>query len=65
MPLCRSLGPKLWEVRSSLVGGREARLVFCFDGGMIVALHAFMKKSQKTPAAELEKAIARMRELQR
>lgn len=32
MPLCKSLGQGLWEVRSNLQGGRIARLVFCLKG---------------------------------
>ena len=31
MPLVRSLGRELWEVRSSLLHGRIARVVFCMD----------------------------------
>jgi len=29
MPLVRSLGQELWEVRSSLPGARIARVIFC------------------------------------
>jgi hypothetical protein len=29
MPLCRSLGGGLWEVRSSIPGNRIARVLFC------------------------------------
>lgn len=60
MPLCRSLGDGLWEVRCSLSSNRIARLLFCFTQGRLVALHGFIKKSQKTPASELE--IARKRQ---
>ena len=59
MPLCRPLGDGLWELRCSLPGNRVARLFFCFADERIVALHGFIKKSQKTPPAEL--AIARKR----
>lgn len=59
MPLCRSLGDALWEVRCNLSSNRIARLLFCFTQGRLVALHGFIKKSQKTPARELE--IARKR----
>lgn len=60
MPLCRPLGDGLWEVRCSLSRNRIARLLFCFTQGRLVALHGFIKKSQKTPASELE--IARKRQ---
>lgn len=63
MPVCRSLGQGLWEVRSSLPGGRIARVFFCIDAGEMVLLHGFEKKTQKTPAAELEKAGKRMKEV--
>ena len=59
MPLCRSLGDGLWEVRCNLTSNRIARLLFCFTQGRLVALHGFVKKSRKTPAGELE--IARKR----
>jgi phage-related protein len=40
-------------VRSSLPSGREARVLFGFHDGMLIALHALIKKSQKTPADAL------------
>lgn len=62
MPLCRPLGDGLWEVRSDLTGNRIARVLFCFTEGRIVVLHGFVKKTQKTPAADLEVARKRKRE---
>jgi phage-related protein len=62
MPLCRSLGDGLWEVRSNLTSNRIARTLFCFVDGRLLALHGFIKKTQKTPDAELELARKRMRE---
>lgn len=59
MPLCRALGDGLWEVRTRLPSSRIARVLICADGGELVALHAFIKKTQKTPAEDL--AIARKR----
>jgi phage-related protein len=65
MPLCRSItGHKgLWEIRSSLSGGRIARVLFCVHGGAMVLLHGFVKKTQRTPGRELETALRRMRGL--
>jgi phage-related protein len=63
LPLCRSLAGGLWEVRSDLGQGRTARVLFCIDGGRMILLHAFIKKTQKTPAADLGLARKRMREL--
>lgn len=62
MPLCRSLGGGLSEVRSSLPGGRIARVLFCVKETTIIALSGFIKKSQKTPSDELSLARKRMKE---
>ena len=63
MPLVRSLGDGLWEVRSTLPSRRIARLLLCFHDGVMVVLHGFIKKSQKTPADDLELARKRKREV--
>ena len=63
LPLCRSLGGGLWEVRSNLTGGKIARVVFCVHEGHAVLLHGFVKKSQKTPAPDLDLARRRMKEV--
>jgi len=47
MPLVKSLGRDLWEVRSSLPHGRIARVLFCIEPDCMVLLHGFMKKTQK------------------
>jgi phage-related protein len=65
MPLCRSLGKGLWEVRCSLPGRRIARVMFCFHEGELLVLHAFLKKTQKTPDQELALAYKRMNEVTR
>jgi phage-related protein len=64
MPLIRKLEPGLWEVRSHLVAG-IARVVFTVDGQTMVLLHGFVKKSQKTPAAELKTAGQRLADLRK
>jgi phage-related protein len=64
MPLCRPLGGGLWEVRSDLASNRIARLMFCFTGGKLVALHGFIKKTQKTPEVDLKIARQRIREFE-
>ena len=63
MPVCRSLGKGLWEVRSTLPSNRSARLLFCFHEGAAVVLHGFMKTSQRAPAAALHLARQRMKEV--
>jgi len=53
MPLIRKLDPGLWEVRSRL-DNRIARVIFAVQEDVIVLLHGFIKKAQKTPTAELD-----------
>lgn len=64
MPLVRSLGEGLWEVRSQLKNG-VARVIFVTERGLMVPVHGFIKKSQKTPPKELETARRRAAELRR
>ena len=59
MPLVRSLGDELWEVRSRLPRGRIARVIFCVEQGCMVLLHGFMKKTQKTPQGDIDLALKR------
>ena len=61
MPLVRSVGRELWEVRSTLPQGRIARVLFCVTGEQMVLLHGFIKKSQKTPKREIDLALKRMK----
>ena len=59
MPLVRSLGREIWEVRSSLPHGRIARVLFCVENDCMVLLHGFMKKTQKTPKLDIDLALRR------
>jgi len=62
MPLVRSLGSGLWEVRSQLKDG-IARVIFLAEKDQMVLVHGFVKKSQKTPQKELDLARRRAAEL--
>jgi phage-related protein len=64
MPLCRPLGGGLWEVRSTLPSRRIARLLFFVHEGRIGVVHGFIKKTQRTPADDLNLARRRMKEMQ-
>ena len=64
MPLCRPLGKGLREVRSALPSRRVARLLFVVQEDRIGVVHGFIKKTQKTPADDLELARRRMKEMQ-
>jgi phage-related protein len=63
MPLCRSLGHGLWEVRSTLASKRISRVLFCLHDRELVALHGFIKKSQKTPKDDIDVAMKRLKEI--
>jgi phage-related protein len=63
MPLCRPLGHGLFEVRSALPSRRIARLLFFAETDRIGVVHGFIKKTEKTPAAELDLARRRMKEM--
>ncbi|MBA3707274.1 MAG: type II toxin-antitoxin system RelE/ParE family toxin [Planctomycetes bacterium] len=60
MPRVRKLAPHLWEVRSHLADG-IGRTLFTVDEGLMVLLHGFIKKSQKTPGNELSTALQRFK----
>ena len=60
MPLIRKLESALWEVRTDLRGGRQARIIFTVEKGDMVILHGFLKYSQKTPKGELDTARQRL-----
>ena len=62
MPLIRKLEPGLWEVRSRIRAG-TARVMFTVEGDVMVLLHGFVKKSAKTPTAELRTARLRLKSL--
>ena len=59
-PLSKSLGKGLFELRV-----RACRVFYCFKlGRIIVLVHAFTKKTQKTPKGEIDMARRRMEEVQ-
>jgi phage-related protein len=61
LPLVRKLDTELWEVRSRLQR-RIARVIFSIQGDLMILLHGFVKKSQKTPAADLSTARNRLKQ---
>jgi Phage-related protein len=63
MPHTRALGDGLFEIRAK---GEEGigRAFFCtLVGRKIVILHGFIKKTEKTPKLEIEKARVRQKEV--
>jgi phage-related protein len=67
MPVCSPITSRrgLWEVRSTLTGGRIARVLFCMHGGQMVLLHGFIKKTQQTLDSDLDLAMKRKKEIER
>jgi phage-related protein len=63
MPLCRSLGGGLWELRSSLPSRRIARVLFFVHEDRIGVVHGFIKKTQRTPPDDYALARQRMRDM--
>ncbi len=62
--MVRKLERGLWEVRIDLLDN-IARVFFTLDNNFMVLLHGFIKKSQKTPASDLETAKQRKAILER
>ena len=60
LPLVRSLGAVCGRC-ASLTHGRIARIIFCVTRSEMVLLHGFIKKTQKTPAQEIDLALKRMK----
>ena len=59
----KSLGNGLWELR--IVAPRGIRVIYCYvKRGYIALLHAFFKKTQKTPMQDLELAQERKRTIE-
>lgn len=59
MPLVRKMEADLWEVRVSL-DSRIARVFVRVEQNIMVLLHGFIKKGQKTPQKEIELARRRL-----
>jgi phage-related protein len=64
MPLVAHLDGDVWEVRVRL-DTRIARILFVLEGNIMVLLHGFIKKQQKTPKPELDLAKERLKQLRR
>lgn len=58
MPLVDNLGAGIWEIRSKLPT-RIARLLFFVHEEELVLLHAFIKKTRKTPPQDKALALKR------
>lgn len=64
MPLIRKIERGLWEVRSDISTG-IARVFFTVTDSLMILLHGFVKKSQKTPPNELDTARRRLNKIEK
>jgi len=58
-PIVKKMEPGIWEIRTDLQN-KIARVFVTKTPDKLVLLHGFIKKTQKTPPAELEKARKRL-----
>jgi phage-related protein len=66
MPVCRTLGGGVCEVRTTLSQNRIARVLFYVDKrARMVLLHGFIKKTRRTPNEDLALAISNKNKHQR
>lgn len=62
MPHVKHIAGKLWEMRLK-DADNIARVIYLAQNKEIVVLHAFIKKTQKTPKQALDTAQRRMKEV--
>jgi phage-related protein len=60
MPLVRYLEKDIWEIRSNLES-RIARVLFVTQPKLIILVHGFIKKQQKTPKQDIKLAMDRLK----
>lgn len=61
-PRVRHLGRKSWEMRLRGRDGIGRAISFAASGRRLIVIRAFVKKTQKTPRAEIDLALRRMKE---
>ena len=57
----RQIGGKLWELKIQVHGHKHRIFYVVLTGNVMVLLHAFLKKTPKTPQKEIEVAKERMK----
>jgi phage-related protein len=62
-PHVKHLEGKLWELRLTRRDGIARALYVTATGRRIIVVRAFVKKSQKTPRAEIELALRRAKDV--
>ncbi len=59
MPYSKKILANLYELR--IRGQQEVRVFYCFHQNKTIFVHAFVKKTQKTPQSDLKTAIAKVK----
>lgn len=59
----RQIEGKLWELKIKIHGNQHRIFYVVLRGSEMVLLHAYLKKTQKAPAKEVETAKQRMKQL--
>lgn len=63
MPYTRPLGEKLWEIRLSGRAGIARVIYVAVQDRRLILVHAFVKKTQKTPSGAITTALRRMKDI--
>lgn len=64
-PHVKPLEKKLWEIRMKGQSGIARAIYITVKEKRIIVLHAFVKKTQKTPRSAIELALKRLEELKK
>ncbi len=64
-PYVKPIEEKLWEMRLKGRAGIARALYFAHSGRRLCVVRVFVKKTEKTPRAEIELALRRMAEVER
>lgn len=62
LPHVRPLGEKLWEMRLTGRDGIGRAIYTAAAGRRLIVLHAFVKRTQKTPRRAIDLALRRFKE---
>ena len=62
-PYCKPLGNRLWEIRMRGHLGIARAIYVTTKNKKIIVLHAFVKKTQKTPGKAIVTALNRLKEV--
>jgi phage-related protein len=63
-PFAKKISRNLFEIR--IRRGRQVRVFYCYyKGDLVIGVHAFVKKTQKTPQREIKQALKMVAAIER